>query len=65
MLTSEVYYRLPVAGQSGRWWFAILELGRLGQILDRLVVRRCRDRKDARRQAAEALKNERNKRDAA
>lgn len=65
MLTYEVFYRKPANGHSGRWWYAILELGHLGQVIDRLIVRRCRDKKEARRQAAEALKNERNKRDAA
>ena len=64
MLTSEIYYRKPPNGP-GRWWFAIVELGGLRQVLDRVIVRRCRDKKDAHRQADEALRHEREKRHAA
>lgn len=62
MLTSEVYFRKPANSRPGRWWFAVLELGRLGQTLDRLICRRCRNKNDAHRQAAEALVHERIKR---
>lgn len=55
MLKTEVYFRKPASDQPGRWWFAILKLGRLRQILDRLVVRRCRDKRDAYKQANAAL----------
>lgn len=58
-LSSEVYFR------NRRWWFAVLELGRLGQTLERLICRPCRNRKDARIQANQALAHERSKRDAA
>ena len=49
MLSTEVYYH------HGYWWFALVELGRLGQILDRSLCKRCKGPKDARTQAAAAL----------
>lgn len=45
-----------------RWWFAIVELGRLGQVIDWIKRRRCRNMKDAYMQAASALEEERRKR---
>ena len=61
MLTSEIYYR-AARRDRGRWYFAIVKLGRLRQVVDRLVIRRCSSREDAHRQAAAtlaALANER------
>lgn len=58
-IASEIYFH------KRRWWFAVIEQGRLGQTLERLIVRPCKNRKDARRQAVEALIHERNKRNAA
>lgn len=57
--STEIYYR------NRRWWFAVIELGRLGQTLERLIVRRCHNKTDARVQAAQALKHVRSQRDAA
>ena len=51
MLTTEIYYRKPADGRHGRWWFEVIELGHLGQAIDRLVQRCCRDKQDAHRQA--------------
>ena len=59
MLSTEVFY------QNRRWWFAVIEIDRLGQVLERPILRRCFNRKDAYRQACEALKLERNKHNAA
>ena len=54
MLTSEIYYR-AARRDRGRWYFAIVKLGRLRQVVDRLVARRCSSRKEAHRLAAETL----------
>lgn len=61
MLATEVYYH-KTSRRPGRWWYAVLELGRLGQVLERVACRRCRDKKEARRLARTALAHERNKR---
>ena len=58
-LKTEVYFR------NHRWWFAVLELGRLGQTLERLISRPCRNRRDAHKQAVQALALERTRRNAA
>lgn len=47
-----------------RWRFALWERGPLGQPLERLITRPCRNKKDAHQQAREALIQERNKRNA-
>lgn len=49
MLSTEVYFR------HGHWWFAVVELGHLRQVIDRLVQRRCRNKKEAGKQADAAL----------
>ena len=54
MLTSEIYYR-AARRDRGHWYFAIVKLGRLRQVVDRLVTRRCSSREDAHRLAAETL----------
>ena len=59
MLSTEVYFF------KGRWRYAVVELGRLRQVIDRIFSRPCRNRKDAHKQAVQALAHERNKRHAA
>lgn len=58
MLKTEVYF------SNRRWRFSVIEVGSLGQAIERLYTRRCENRRDATTQAAQALQHERNKRNA-
>lgn len=54
-ISTEVYFH------KGRWRFAVVQLGRLGQVIDRLYSRVCRNRKAAHQQALQALDHEKSK----
>ena len=57
-LSTEVFH------QNRRWRYAVIEVGSLGQTLERVLCRACRNSKEARREAKEALEYERSKRNA-
>ncbi|MCD7896358.1 MAG: hypothetical protein LUG50_06740 [Planctomycetaceae bacterium] len=54
MLSTEVYY-LKNSSLRGYWWYAIIERGHLGQVIERFTKRPCANKRDAYRLARVAL----------